>query len=173
MSNTVTGKEIYRMKFQSSSAFTLLILSILSVASNGFVQNPSTFAKYPIAAKRSTTARFVSEIDMAAVEDSRNLFYLWFFGGSGGGGIAIAAFPAMYERFSNMRSLKGQGPTAGGETIGVSPLCGFPEDLSLADVQKIFNNPMSVERMVETGPKDSFWAEVSYGNFINLQNDFS
>ncbi len=161
------------MKLQSSSAFTLLILTVLSVASNGFVQNPSTFAKYPIAAKRSTTARFVSEVDMAAVEDARKLFYLWFFGGSGGGGIAIAAFPAMYDRFSNMRSLKGMGPTAGGETIGVSPLCGFPEDLSLADVQKILKNPMSVERMVETGPKDSFWAEVSDDHFINHENNFS
>jgi hypothetical protein len=115
----------------------------------------------------------VSEVDMAAVEDARKLFYLWFFGGSGGGGISIAAFPAMYDRFSNMRSLKGLGPTAGGETIGVSPLCGFPEDLSLADVQKILKNPMSVERMVETGPKDSFWAEVSDDHFINHETNFS
>lgn len=64
-----------------------------------------------------------------------------------------------------MRSLKGEGPTLGGEGIGLSPLCGFPEDLKLADVQKIFNNKMSVERMVKIGPKDSFWAEKGYLRF--------
>jgi hypothetical protein len=152
------------MQLQSSVGIALLTLSLLSALANGFIPNTVNIAKYPTTGKRSTstTSLFLSEVDPASVEDARRLFYLWFFGGSGGGGIAITAFPAMFGRFQDMRSLKGQGPTAGGESVGISPLCGFPEDLKLADVQKVLNNKMSVERMVETGPKDSFWAEVSF-----------
>jgi len=96
------------------------------------------------------------------VDSARRLFFLWFFGGSGGGGIAIGQFPKMYEKFQDLQSLKGQGPTVGGERIGLSPLCGYPEDLCVGDVQKILSNKMSVEKMVEKGPKDSFWAERGY-----------
>lgn len=148
------------MHLQTSTLFVLT--SILAVAT-GFVQQPLRIAKSPAPIKTSTTRSM--DVDPDTVDSARKLFFLWFFGGSGGGGIAIAAFPKMYGRFQAMRSLKGQGPTLGGEGIGLSPLCGFPEDLKLADVQKIVNNKMSVERMVETGPKDSFWAEKGYLRF--------
>lgn len=110
---------------------------------------------------------FLSNVDMSDVESARKLFYLWFFGGSGGGGIAIAAFPDMYKRFMDMRSLgssssKDPRTIDNDETIGISPLCLYPEDLKLKDVQKILNNPMSVEKMVKLGPKESFWAERGY-----------
>lgn len=151
-----------------NSQFHLLLTGSLLcvVAVNGFVQKTSfNAAKLPAVTTKSKTSLSVASVDPEDIESARRLFYLWFFGGSGGGGIALAAFPKMYGRFQDMRSLKGQGPTAGGETIGISPLCGYPEDLKLADVQKIFNNKMSVERMVETGPKDSFWAERGYLRF--------
>jgi hypothetical protein len=120
------------------------------------------------------TKRFLSNVDMSDVESARKLFYLWFFGGSGGGGIAIAAFPEMYKRFMDMRSLGSSSSSSSNkaaglgtatekeETIGISPLCLYPEDLKLKDVQKILNNPMSVEKMVKLGPKESFWAERGY-----------
>jgi len=112
---------------------------------------------------KSTTGLSLSEADIpAAAEDARRLFFLWFFGGSGGGGIALAAFPKMFARFQGVRNLKGVGPTLGGETIGLNPLCGYPEDLSRADVDKILKNRMSVEQMVERGPKDSMWAQRGY-----------
>ena len=95
-------------------------------------------------------------------ESARKLFFLWFFGASGGGGIAVGAFPGMYDNFQGIQSLKGEGPTLGGEKVGISPLCGYPEDLYLADVEKILNNKMTVETMVKKGPKDSFWAEKGY-----------
>ena len=100
--------------------------------------------------------------EFMTVDSARRLFFLWFFGGSGGGGIAIGQFPKMYEKFQDLQSLKGQGPTTGGERIGLSPLCAYPEDLCVGDVQKILSNKMSVEKMVEKGPKDSFWAERGY-----------
>jgi len=101
----------------------------------------------------------------SASGDARALFYLWFFGGSGGGGIAVAAFPKMYDRFQTMRSLKDVGPTLGGTPLGLSPFCGYPRDLYLADVEKILGNTSPVEKMVEDGPKDSFWADMGYLRF--------
>ena len=122
-----------------------------------------------VSSERSSTIKYrdsslyVSDIDMLEVESARKLFYLWFFGGSGGGGVALAAFPAMYDRFSDMRSLKDEGPSSDDDTyIGLSPLCLFPRDLKYQDVKKILDNKMSVETMVEKGPKDSFWAERGY-----------
>ena len=88
------------------------------------------------------------------VDGARRLFFLWFFGASGGGGIAVGAFPQMYENFQNIQGLKGVGPTQGGEKIGLSPLCLFPEDLYTKDVEKILNNKMTTEQMVKKGPKD-------------------
>eukprot|EP00557_Chaetoceros_sp_GSL56_P000785 CAMPEP_0176498358 /NCGR_PEP_ID=MMETSP0200_2-20121128/12273_1 /TAXON_ID=947934 /ORGANISM="Chaetoceros sp., Strain GSL56" /LENGTH=231 /DNA_ID=CAMNT_0017896549 /DNA_START=297 /DNA_END=992 /DNA_ORIENTATION=+ len=119
-------------------------------------------------------------MDMSDIESARKLFYLWFFGGSGGGGIAIAAFPEMYKRFVDMRSLGSSSSSSSSssnksdrknnnndnvETIGLSPLCLYPEDLKLKDVQKVLNNPVTVEKMVNLGPKDSFWAERGYLRF--------
>jgi|AntRauTorckE5430_2_1112549.scaffolds.fasta_scaffold00775_7 hypothetical protein len=118
--------------------------------------------RYPATTVTSTTALALTEINMEEVESYRKLFYLWFFGGSGGGGIAIAAFPAMYTRFDAMRSLKNEGPTLGGESIGLSPLCLYPRDLSLSDVEKVLNQKIKVEQMVSRGPMDSFWAQRGY-----------
>jgi hypothetical protein len=113
---------------------------------------------------RNSSSLYVSDpatVDIA-VEGARKVFYLWFFGGSGGGGLGISAFPGMYRRFSDLQSLKGQGPTLGGENLGISPLCGLPEDLKRKDVEKILNKKMTVEQMVNKGPKDSFWAQKGY-----------
>ncbi len=88
------------------------------------------------------------------VDGARKLFFLWFFGASGGGGIAVGAFPGMYDNFRSVLKLKGQGPSLGGEKVGLSPLCLYPEDLYVKDVEKIVNNKMSVEQMVQKGPKD-------------------
>mmetsp|Transcript_6348 Transcript_6348/g.7107 ORF Transcript_6348/g.7107 Transcript_6348/m.7107 type:complete len:286 (-) Transcript_6348:86-943(-) len=109
-----------------------------------------------------------SQLNLAPVsefmdsEGARKLFFLWFFGSTGGGGIAVGQFPQMYQGYQKTQSLKGEGPTLGGEKIGLSPLCGYPEDLCVKDLQKIFNNKMSVETMVEKGPKDSFLAVKGY-----------
>ena len=60
-------------------------------------------------------------------------------------------------------------PTAGGETIGISPLCLYPRDLSKADVDKVLNNKLSVEKMVEKGPKVSYMATKGYLCFAAFQ----
>lgn len=136
--------------------------------SNSKTQQDKTSTTTSTSTSTSTTLN-LSEVDLssipAASEDARRLFFLWFFGGSGGGGIALAAFPNMYSRFQEMRSLLDEGPTLGGETIGLSPLCGYPRDISRADLEKVLSNEMSVKTMVEQGPKDNYWAGLGYLRF--------
>ena len=85
-------------------------------------------------------------------------FYSWFFGASGGAGIARGAFPRMYNNVQQIQALKGVGPTLGGDKVGLSFLCGYPEDVCIADVEKICSNKMPVDKMVEKFPVE--------GNFL-------
>lgn len=148
-------------------AFTVPPSTILLQTTNG-MHMPTKSHISITRTTTSSTALSLTEIDMAEAESFRKYFYLWFFGGSGGGGIALAAFPAMYSRFSSMRSLgDGDGDassstTLGGPTVGLSPFCLYPQDISFKDFEKIINNKMTVEQMVSRGPKDSFWAERGY-----------
>jgi hypothetical protein len=99
----------------------------------------------------------------ASPEDARVQFFLWFFGGSGAAGIARSAFPRMYEEVRRVQSLKGQGPTLGGQMMGISPLVGYPQDLSVADVKAVVSNPMTVEEMVRNYPVEGNFLASKYG----------
>ena len=107
-------------------------------------------------------------------ELARKAFFIWFFGASGAAGIARSAFPRMYRSTMTIQSLKGVGPTLGGETIGISPLCFFPEDLAIKDVEQVVNNPLSVAEIVERHPiEGNFLAKKGYLTFeaFNLANE--
>lgn len=67
----------------------------------------------------------------------------------------------MYNSAQAIKGLKGQGKTLGGETLGLSPLCGYPEDLAIADVKKILNNKLTVEQLVQKYPVE--------GNFLSAK----
>mmetsp|Transcript_15765 Transcript_15765/g.36495 ORF Transcript_15765/g.36495 Transcript_15765/m.36495 type:complete len:254 (+) Transcript_15765:117-878(+) len=100
------------------------------------------------------------------VENSRALFFIWFFGASGAASIARSAFPTMYSRLTYVQSLKGEGPTLGGDTLGVSPLCGYPEDIAVKDIQKVINNRMTIEKIVKKFPEeDNYLASKGYVTF--------
>lgn len=118
-----------------------------------------------ISSSRSTSMQrhvIPAEI-LEEVEGSRVQFFLWFFGASGASSIARSAFPTMYSRISYIQSLKGEGPSLGGETIGVSPICGYPEDLSVKDIEKVANNRMTIEQMVKKFPEeDNYLASKGY-----------
>jgi hypothetical protein len=58
----------------------------------------------------------------------------------------------MYDNVRKIQSLKGVGPTLGGDGLALSPLCGYPEDLRVADVQKIVNNKLNVRQIVKKYP---------------------
>jgi len=103
---------------------------------------------------------------LSEVEGSRGQFFLWFFGSSGGAGIALNAFPRMYGQVQYIQSLKGSEPSFGGDTLGLSPLCGYPEDLSIKDLEKVVNNKMTVGQMVQKFPiENNFLSKKGYITF--------
>eukprot|EP00536_Pseudo-nitzschia_multiseries_P004028 jgi/Psemu1/187217/e_gw1.65.118.1 len=72
----------------------------------------------------------------------------------------------MYGQFQEMRALKGCEPSLGGDTIGLSPLCGYPEDLSVKDLEKIVNNRLNIQQMVEKFPiENNFLSKSGYITF--------
>lgn len=98
---------------------------------------------------------------MRALEESS---HCGFFGASGGAGIARSQFPKMYDNVRAISKLKGLGPTdKSGTMLNISPLCGYPEDISLADLNQVVNNPKSVSQLAKEGPNDgSFLAQRGY-----------
>lgn len=66
----------------------------------------------------------------------------------------------MYAGFSKLQQLKGVGPTLGGPGMGLPAwLIGYPEDLRIADVEKIVHNKLTVRQMVTKFPVDTnFWS---------------
>jgi hypothetical protein len=99
-------------------------------------------------------------IDPDAIGVARTDFYLWFFGASGGAGIARGSFPRMWNDFRAIQKMSNE-PTKGGETIGISPLCLYPQDIPVKDIKAIVNNPLSVEKIVEKYPVE--------GNFLSAK----
>jgi hypothetical protein len=146
---------------ENTMRFFFLFLSGASLAA-AFV--PKHFAAAPaVVASRTIHSRLNAVADIAGamdMETSRVAFFLWFFGASGGAGIARSAFPRMYNSAQAIKGMKGEGKTLGGEMLGLNPLCGYPEDLSLADIDKILNG-LSVEQLVENFPVE--------GNFLSAK----
>lgn len=97
------------------------------------------------------------------VEGFRKESFFWLIGASGGAGIARGQFPKMFANTQVIRRLKDVPPSEGGELLGISPLCGYPQDLYKADLAKVVNNPKSVEQIVKENPKpDNFLAVKGY-----------
>jgi hypothetical protein len=118
----------------------------------------------------STTARHVMGEFAGEIDTSRTAFFIWFFGASGAAGIARSAFPRMYKQVAYVQSLKGEGPTLGGDTLGISPICGYPEDLAVKDVEKILNNRLSIEKIVDKYPiEGNFLSKKGYVTFDAFQ----
>mmetsp|Transcript_10532 Transcript_10532/g.23585 ORF Transcript_10532/g.23585 Transcript_10532/m.23585 type:complete len:188 (-) Transcript_10532:51-614(-) len=76
----------------------------------------------------------------------------------------------MYENVRTTQQLKDQGPSLGGETLGISPLIGYPRDLYVSDVEQVVKNPLSVEQMVEKYPvENNLWSRNGYLTFKCFQ----
>lgn len=116
-------------------------------------------------AKNSRLRVIPAEI-LPDIEASRTQFFVWFFGASGASGIARSAFPRMYEQVQYIRSLKGSEPSLGGETLGLNPLCGYPEDLYVKDIEKIVSNKMNIQQIVQKYPiENNFLSRKGYITF--------
>ena len=154
--------------FSATIVSIIVSLTILGCSCHGFVSTSnSDFSQKK--ATTTTTNAIPPEI-AAEVQDARGQFIFWLFGASGGAGIARSAFPRMYRSVRTIQSLKGSTPTLGGEKLGISPLCGYPEDLCVMDVQKVVNNKLTVEKIVEKYPVEgSFLTSKGYLAFSAFQ----
>ena len=117
-----------------------------------------------------TTSQIVSVLpdSMSSPESARGYFGLWFFGGQGGATVALSRAPAQIAKFKKLYSMSDEGPTLGGETVGVSPICLYPRDICKADIDKVLSNKLSVEQMVEKGPKPTYLSENGYLNYASF-----
>jgi len=77
-------------------------------------------------------------------------------------GVALRQFPQQYANFKKLSAMSDDGPTLGGPTVGISPFCLYPRDLSKADIDKVLRNKLTVEEMVKKGPKPNYLSEKGY-----------
>jgi len=133
-----------------------LAFLLLFTGSHAFVSlnTPSVVSK-----TTTTTSTSTSLFYAMGQEEARTAFFVWFFGASGAAGIARGAFPRMYQQTKTILDLKDAQPMGRGETIGLSPLAGYPRDLYLDDVQAIVNDKRTVAQMVKQFPVE--------GNFLS------
>jgi len=121
----------------------------------------------------SSTRKISSSLNLDASElgaeqvAARTNFFIWAFGASGAAGVARSAFPRMYNNIREIQSYrnnpKRQDDHADGETVGISPLCGYPRDLEVKDIEAILQNPLSIDQIVAKYPVDNnLWARKGY-----------
>ena len=145
----------------------LACLAFFCNSCQAFVHTPNSIGGRQV--QNSQLSVIPAEI-LNDVESSRTQFFAWFFGASGGAGIARSAFPRMYEEFQYIRNLKESQPSQGGETLRLNPLCGYPEDLSIKDLEKIVNNRMSIEQIVQKYPiENNFLSRKGYVTFASFE----
>eukprot|EP00956_Cyclotella_meneghiniana_P002708 scaffold3196_cov81-Cyclotella_meneghiniana.AAC.6 len=73
---------------------------------NGFSLSRSS-ATHGHTALRSTTSTSLKVLpeSITGPEGAQSYFYLWFFGGSGGAGVALRQFPQQIKKFNSLRSM--------------------------------------------------------------------
>jgi hypothetical protein len=120
-------------------------------------------------------------IDVTSVDQARTAFFIWFFGASGGVGIATKAFPRMYQNFQTTRQMKDVAapPVARGqraappvveEMIGISLLCGYPQDIPVRDVLQIVQKSRNVAELIQKYPiEDNFLSQQGYLTYAAFQ----
>lgn len=149
-----------------ATSYLAITFAALLTGSHGFTAHPSSQLARPAAAKPAaaplTRVSALPEAFTNNYEDARTYFYIWFFGGSGGVGVALRQFPQQWSKFQQLFQMSGDGPTKGGEGIGVSPLCLYPRDICKADLDQVLGNKLTVEQMVERGPKVNYLSERGY-----------
>lgn len=154
----------------SSRLMILFFSCLLAAGSNAFINTASNLQiKTPKFSIRTTQARnVIPEAFTDTPEHAQQYFFIWFFGGQGGATVALGQFPKQFEKFKSLFDMSEKGPTESGETVGLSPLCLYPRDISKADLEKVLNNKLSVEQMVAKGPKPNYLSEKGYLCFASF-----
>lgn len=162
----------------AKSFVVALAMALVPSLSSAFLVRPPTTATAFTAASTfkssSSSALHVLPSSVVDSETARTYFYLWFFGGSGGGGVALGQFPTQFAKFRELTSMSSDSSLSqGGPTVGISPLCLYPRDLSTADLDAVLvksnkKNQLSVEQMVARGPKPNYMSQKGYLCFTSF-----
>ncbi len=122
----------------------------------------------------TTSQRHLDASELSAEQvAARTDFFIWLFGASGAAGVARSAFPRMYNNIREIQSYRnvygGNGANSGnnagsnGDKVGISPLCGYPRDLAVKDIQAIVQNKLSIDQIVSKYPvENNLWAKKGY-----------
>jgi hypothetical protein len=130
------------------------------------------FAPSGIVLALSSTTRLQLDASELGAEQlqARTNFFIWLFGASGAAGVARSAFPRMYNNIREIQSYRtipgrtiDKNNNNNVETVGISPLCGYPRDLAVTELKAILNNRLNIEQIVAKYPvEDNFWAQKGY-----------
>lgn len=132
---------------------------LLVACSNAFVNTRRNLLSHP---KTTKALNVIPDAFTDTPEHARTYFYIWFFGGQGGATVALGQFPRQFEKFKSLFDMAADGPIAAGDTVGLSPLCLYPRDISKADLDQVLSNKLSVEQMVIKGPKPNYMSQKGY-----------
>jgi hypothetical protein len=128
------------------------------------------------AASRSrVTPRKLDASELGAEQiQARTDFFIWLFGASGAAGVARSAFPRMYnniQEIQSYRTLPGKSIASNNvPMVGISPLCGYPRDLVVTDLNAILNNRLTIQQIVAKYPvENNLWAKKGYITYSAFQ----
>ena len=91
------------------------------------------------------------------MEAARSSVPLWFFGAAGSGGVARAVIPSLIDNWKEVQQLSSGPPpnNSAGPTIGIGPAWGYPQDVTVADIQDILDTPLTIVQIVQQNPMEN------------------
>lgn len=146
----------------------LVVLSLSGGAVRAFAPT-ATRSMMPMAAASTTTTHLnldASELGSEQLQ-ARTDFFIWLFGASGAAGVARSAFPRMFNNIREIQSYRNVPglSTADGaaQMVGISPLCGYPRDLTVKEMNTVLKNRLNIEQIVAKYPvENNIWAKKGY-----------
>ena len=151
----------------------LLLLVVAATVGRTSSFTPRIHRQRIAASSRSLPAlRALDPAFLAELSAARAAFGLCFFGAAGSAAMGRSAIPQVWDKYQLTQSLKGQGPSLGGERIALPAVTGYPEDVRLADIQQIVSNNMTVAEMIETYPISGQWpGYLCYETYVKANAD--
>jgi len=149
-----------------------LAISSISLAA-AFVERPLLLNGRCSSSSSDSSASQLNLADLG-VEAARTTFPIWFFGAIGSGGLARPVFPRKFDEWRELQKLKGVGPTKGGPSLTLNPLCGYPEPIAIADLKAVIDNTIAIADLVASYPvEDNYMSSMGMltGQAFDMANE--
>ena len=147
---------------------SLMVLTTKTASVDAFAIPPSvTRLSTSTSRLQLTGAELTPEMNAARAD-----FFFWFVGASGAAGVARSSFPRMFQNVMEIRSFADTPPRDRDTSpmLGISPLCGYPRDLSEQAVMEVVKNKLSIEQIVSKYPvENNLWSKKGYLTYKAFQ----